>query len=73
MTLQEHLVARHNRRRAGSWARRKYAQLRRTWLRRNRKLWALATLVGGAIWLVFWWLMRIFPGDQSWPVSRFLA
>jgi hypothetical protein len=69
--VEERLAARRNRRRAGSRAREKYTEMRRAWLRRNRKLWALAAMVGVLVWLVFWWLMSLFPGDHSWSTAAF--
>lgn len=69
--VEERLAARRNRRRAGSRAREKYTEMRRAWLRRNRKLWALAAVVGVLVWLVFWWLMSLFPGDHSWSTAAF--
>ncbi len=42
--------------------------MRRAWLRRNRKFWVLVAVV---VWLIFWWLMRLFPGDHSWSTAAF--
>lgn len=70
-SLRDGLTVRRERRRAGGRARRKYAELRQSWLRRNRKLWLMAAVLSAAIWLGFWWLMRVLPGDQSWASAAF--
>lgn len=67
--IRTQVDARRNRRRAGARARRKYANLRREWLRRHRKLWAIEALGAIALWVVFWWLMRLYPGNQSWETA----
>lgn len=69
LSLRDRLAAGRNRRRAGGRARRKYAELRQAWLRRNRKVWLAALVVAAAIWCVFVGLMRLFPGDQSWATA----
>ena len=63
--------ARRRRRRAGARARRKYADLRRKWLRRNRKLWLAAAAVCVVFWLVFDWLLDTLPGDHTWTSGAF--
>ena len=63
--------ARRRRRRAGARARRKYADLRRKWLRRNRKLWLAAAAVCVIFWLVFDWLLDTLPGDHTWTSGAF--
>lgn len=45
--------------------------MRRAWLRRNRRRWVYAYLVAGAFWFAFWWLLRLYPGDQSWLAAAF--
>lgn len=67
--LSEHLDGWHRRRRAGSRARRKYAELRKAWLRAHRRVWAAAAGVAVLIWLGFLVLMRVYPGDQSWATA----
>lgn len=62
---------RRNRGRAGARARRKYARMRREWLRQNRRVWLVAALVGVAVWVAFWWMIDRMPGDQSWLTSAF--
>ena len=69
--MKNQVDARRNRRRAGARARRKYAALRREWLRRHRKLWALAALAAVGFWFAFSWLMRLFPGDLTWARAAF--
>lgn len=58
-----------NRRRAGARARRRYEQQRKTWLRRHRRTWWAVYGAAVLFWLVFWALMRLYPGDQSWSTS----
>lgn len=60
-----------NRRRAGSRARRKYAQQRKAWLRRHRGVWLAAAGVSAAVWLAFWALMSWLPGDHTWATAAF--
>jgi len=63
--------ARRDRRRAGARARRKYVDLRRAWLRRHRKLWALVVVVAVVVWALFAGLFGLLPGDQTWVNSAF--
>ena len=60
-----------NRRRAGSRARRMYAQQRKAWLRRHRGAWLAATGICAAMWLAFWALMSRFPGERTWATAAF--
>lgn len=63
--VQDRLDERRARRRAGERARRKYAALRRAWLRRNRKFWLLAVVVAIALWIGFLFMLRAIPGEQG--------
>lgn len=65
-SIRSKIEVRRNRRRAGSRARRKYADLRRAWLRRNRRLWVLAAVAGIVAWALLTWLVNLAPGDQTW-------
>lgn len=59
-------------RRAGRRARDRYKELRRLWLRENRKVFALL-VVGGVVFVAaFHLLMAWWPGDQTWA-SGFMA
>lgn len=67
--LRGELAAWDGRRRAGSRARRKYTELRKRWLRAHRGAWAAVSAAAVGFWVVFWLLMRAFPGDQSWSTA----
>lgn len=60
------LEARRNRKRAGRRARRKYAQLRREWLRRTRWRWVAAGLTLAVMWLVLVWAAARVPWFPDW-------
>lgn len=61
---------RQARRRAGSRAREKYKQMRRSWLRRKRKLWVLVSLGLAAIWLLLTVLVfAMTPPTGQWAAT----
>lgn len=66
------LERRTSRRRAGSRARTKYAQMRKAWLRGKRKFWLATAAVMVVCWLVLdrvlaWW----WPGQHLWSSGFF--
>lgn len=68
-TVRERLELRRNRRRAGGRARRRYAELRKEWLRRTRRVWLIVALAGAAFVAVFAAVLALFPGDHEWMVG----
>lgn len=68
---RDEYAAWQRRRRAGARARRKYAELRKAWLRAHRWGWLGATAFAVLLCIGFWVLMRGFPGDQSWATAAF--
>ncbi|HEY3548775.1 MAG TPA: nuclease-related domain-containing protein [Propionicimonas sp.] len=65
----ERWSAMRNRRRAGARARRRFQQQRKTWLRRHRRAWWGIYGAAVVVWVMFWALMRLFPGNQSWATA----
>ncbi|RYV49607.1 nuclease-related domain-containing protein [Pengzhenrongella frigida] len=65
-SLRIWIEVRRNRRRAGARARRKYNDLRKAWLQRNRKWWLLMVVLGIGAGILLTWLVNLGPGDQSW-------